>query len=268
MLAVERHGDQLTVDQRSNGMVRILTWVALALAVVLVGVFLTSLASGPKRRTFACSRTTHQCELRGGHRWNVPVDDVVAVELSTHQVQNWGEYLRIELRLRSGTRRIISPGDAGTDDSHAEYHAAVDAIRAFLATPTQDRVDTTFAYRVSGFEKLNNGLLAFGALAMLALMVAWSRITTWRFDGAAKTVTITTRGPLRRPRARTLGFAQIDRVIDSHTARFRALVLEVGAEKLRVSGVLAAGADLDSAVAAIGEILGRPVETIRPVVSA
>ena len=109
-----------------------------------------------------------------------PLHDVAGAELTERAVRSsggrvaLGYFKSVTLVLRDGTRKNASGAEVQAASSVAEYQAAVDGIRAFLANPSQPRLETTFTYRPSWSERIYTVVtMMLPFCFVLALLSMW-----------------------------------------------------------------------------------------------
>jgi hypothetical protein len=167
--------DELVLSERPRlWLLLAFVLVALLAAPMVVGGLSGLVAYYPQH--LVCDRTRDICE-----RDDVPIaplHDVASVELTERAVRSGrtalGYFKSVTLVLHDGTRKNASDAEAQADSSVAEYSAAVDAIRAFLSDPSQQRVETTFTYRPSWSERLYSAIGSMTPVCfVLALFSLW-----------------------------------------------------------------------------------------------
>ena len=157
----------------------ILTVVTIGLVVgcVLVPLHLYTMLFGSEPQRFVCERHSGRCELNGDQI--TIVDELKDAGLGTDRTPRSGRGKKVELVLHNGSRFFLDTPGAHSERSIAEYRAAAQAIRAFIADRAQPRLDVTFVYRASLSEKIW-AVIAFAVLLLATLfMVALTR-ALWR----------------------------------------------------------------------------------------
>jgi hypothetical protein len=251
--------DRLTVRQRPRRLVRVALYgwilVTVALAAVAWSTFRT------RTTTFRCDRANGICDLDGSPERQPRVDDIGSAELRQHVVHKRGLLHSITLHLRDGSTRDIDPGGAQETSAIASYRSAVAAINAFLADPSQPRLDTSFIHRASTSEKLWRVVELIVALVLLAIALFLWTSTTVTFDRSG-TISLATRGPLRRSR-RAISTADIAAVADRPLPRGRALALHMVDRSIIPLFVIAAPPPPpppgDALGQEIAELIGKPL---------
>jgi len=146
-------------------------WVAL-LCVLFSALFVCGMLFGSQAQRLVCDRHNGSCEVNGVRL--VYVDEIKGAELRTYWMRSSGHFKMVTLVLRDGRRVDASTQGAQSDRSVAEYAAAVDAIRKFLADPTAPRLDVTYTYRASLGEKIFS-VIGFVVLLFVALLLRAKR---------------------------------------------------------------------------------------------
>ena len=156
-IKVRAGDDELVLLERP----RLLYLIALGLvALVALPIFLGGVVSlfATHSQHLVCDRHRDVCERDGVAI--ALLHDVSGAELTERAVRSgggryaMGYFKSVTLVLRDGSRKNASDAEVQSDASVAEYRAAVDAIRAFLANPSQQRFETTFTYRPSWSERI------------------------------------------------------------------------------------------------------------------
>lgn len=146
-------------------------WVAL-FCVLFAALFVGGMFFGSQAQRLVCDRQKNSCELNGVSL--VAVDRVKGAELRTFWMRSSGHFKMVTLILTDGKRLDASTQGAQSDRSVAEYAAAVDAIRAFVADPAAARLDVTYTYRASLGEKIFS-IIGFVVLVFVALLFRAAR---------------------------------------------------------------------------------------------
>lgn len=254
---MQEGGDTLTLSQRPTLFLRLLTWGVL---------FLTAFGSlatggmmlGDQAQQLVCDRGDGTFRLNGNPV--APLADVAGAELQKNWSRAEGHSYKVVLILKDGTRRDACFQSAQSDASVAEYQAMVDAVRKFLADPSQRRLDRTFIYRAGVMEIV---LMVFRTLVMIAVaavLIRLGRRHGYAFDRKAGRMSATIKGFLGRTRRNEAGFDQVAAVEDRQGGAIRGIALRF-VDGSRVPIWLGrAGAVPGTLPAQLGEILGKPVE--------
>ena len=154
-IKVRAGADELVLSERP----RLRFWIAFVLialvALPITGGGYVSLFVSHSQH-LVCDRQRDLCER--DEVAIAPLHEVTGAELTERAVRGsrtaLGYFKSVTLVLRDGTRKKASDAEVQSTSSVAEYQAAVDALRAFLANPSQPRLETTFTYRPSWSERI------------------------------------------------------------------------------------------------------------------
>ena len=247
--------DRLVLSQGPSVMMHIIVWLLLFIVafgwLATIGGFVTT-----QPQHLVCDRAAGTCVFND--RPLVPLGDVTGAVLERNWSRANGESWGVVLKMRDGTKRDAFTQRAQNKNSVAEYRAAVDAIRAFLANPAQTRLDQTYVYRTSVMEDVlgvvRGVILAFFAVG---LILVWSK-KSYTFDRAAGKVTASSKGFLQRAKTVELPLDRIDAVIDRRMNVSRYLELSVGGGE-RVTVAQSKGNGIDRLLAPVTQITGKPL---------
>lgn len=157
--------------------------VCLWTLIVLLGTLMIySMLFGSTTIRFTCDRAAGTCEIDGRTRDVPRLADIVSAKMdrdfNRRDGVNWG----IDLVTREGKPYAIDAQRAIDGAVVAEYRATVKTINAFLATPAQKTLDTSFTYRAGVWEKIQSLVMEFSAIVILiAGYSLWTK-TTYIFE--------------------------------------------------------------------------------------
>ena len=252
--------DQLVLSQGPTTLLQIAVWAMLFLA-VFGGIAAFGLMFGTQTQRLVCDRATATCQLND--RPLTPLARITGAELRRTWSRANGTFYEVVLVLADGTRLDACTQSAQSDPSVAEYQATVDALRAFLAHPSEGRLDRSFVYRASLQEKL---LMAIRTLVMVGiaavLIFLWSR-SSYTFDRKSCKMTATIKRFLVPAKTREIGFDRIVAIGDRRNEAGRGVDVRL-ADGSRIPLLFARKeAVTDSLLAQLQEILGKSVEERR-----
>jgi hypothetical protein len=203
--------------------------------------------------TFTCDRASGKCQLDGDAS-NIPeLADIASVELEVTHENRQGDFRWVTLVRKDGTKKPLSPQGAQLESSVAEYTAAVEAIRKFLADPAAPKLETSFTYRASLAEKVYIVATFLGGLMVMAVMLILQNTVTYTFDKGSGKATLAQHRPLFGGSEREIAFDQITAISKG------AGVDLVLADSSRVT--IASGSDVATVAAKLHDVTGKPVES-------
>jgi hypothetical protein len=141
-------------------------------AVIAVAAWMTyDKVAGSVVTTLSCDRTADTCTLSGGTHRAVPgPSKIKAARLEGHWIHHEGKGYDIYL-----DDEAINPQIALDDAAHADYQHFVDTVNAWLKTPAQPRLVTSFTYTASTGEKIQAVAILAGTIAVLVFLVIYGR---------------------------------------------------------------------------------------------
>jgi hypothetical protein len=179
-------GGRLVLEQRPTLAMRAAVWLLICTC-AFMALFVGGMFFGSQAQRLVCDRGNGACELNG--RSLVAVDQVKGAELGTYWNRSSGHFKTVTLLLRDGSKLDAITQGAQSDRSVAEYRAAVEAIRGFVADPARPRLDVTYTYRASVGEKIFS-LVGFVVISFAVwIVVATTRRHRWLFDAGELVVT-------------------------------------------------------------------------------
>jgi len=172
-IKVRAEADQLVLSERPRLRYLVTFFlVALFATPIVVGGIAGLFANQPQH--LICDRARDTCERDGVTL--APLHDIAGAELTEREVRGTrtalGYFQSVTFVLRDGTHLRASSMEAQSTSSTAEYRAAVDAIRKFLANPSQSRLETTFEYRPSWSERIYLAATSAMPLCFLVAMLS------------------------------------------------------------------------------------------------
>jgi len=198
-IQIEETADRVVATLRPMRLVRIAALALLAFC-AFDAQSVYDMLFGSHSQHLVCDRHTGRCELNGDEI--AIVDELKDAELSTDSMHRSGHFAGgskiVTLILRNGTRPDASTQGAQSARSIAEYRAVVQAIRAFIADRAQPRLDLTYVYRPSLYEKIWAVFFFFVLAFITALVVRAWRTRHVVIDRATGHAVITSRPLLRR----------------------------------------------------------------------
>jgi hypothetical protein len=236
------------------------TWIfkIVVFGVAFIGLFgavaTVGLLFGSQPTRLVCDRTAGTCTQNGIAL--VPLAEIAGVELRKYHVTKQGDFYAVALQLGDGSTRDVGGQGAQSPRSIAEYRASVEAMRAFLANPGQARLDTTFTYYASVWERVRMVVLSVMFLPIAVLLIFMTSTTSYTFAGGK--IVASTTGPLRSASTEVLPFARVTAIADHlHAGRRQiALVLDDGSRLLLVDAADAP----EALVGRLRQLLGKPVQ--------
>lgn len=209
---------------------------------------------------FECDRGTGFCAVDGRTKDVPRLADLTRAQMdhdfNRRDGANWG----ISLVTRDGKKHSIEEQRAIKDSVIAEYRASVKTINAFLADPTQQKLDTSFTYHAGLSEQLQSVFyLGFGAITLLFAFQIWTK-RLYTFEPGR--VTLITRHPFQRA-TREIPAERIAAVTERQTSIRRAVELKL--DDTSTIAFVDAGAIESPAnhqlAQELANLLGKPLET-------
>jgi hypothetical protein len=145
---------------------------------------------------FTCDRSTGACEVDGQTRDVPRLGDINRAVLDHDFNRRDGANYGIELITREGKKYPIEQQRAIKDSVIADYRKTVKAINAYVADPTQQKLDTSFTYRAGAWERFQS--IFYFLFGVGTLFVAWRLWTTRLLTVEPGKITIVERHPFNR----------------------------------------------------------------------
>ena len=210
--------------------------------------------------SFTCDRSTGDCAVDGRNREVPRLDDISRAQMdrdfNRRDGRNWG----INLITHDGKKHSIEQQRAIKDSVVSEYRATVTAINAYLAHREQQKLEVSFTYRASLWEKVQSIFyFLFGAVALFVGWLHWTK-RLYTFEPGKVIIEV------RRPFQRDTQEITADRIAaialrPMSTGRFLELKI-VGTSSIRVVETGGSQTTTDNALAReLAEILGKPLES-------
>src|SRR5258706_10985619 len=130
-IEIQQSIGKLVITQGPSNLIRFITY-GWPLIILIAAIVSYSRFFGSKTTKLTCVRATKSCELSGGSRRSLSLDDIKGVELENYYQHKDGDFKAVTVLLKDGTKERLSPNGAREESSVAEYRAAVEAIRSFL----------------------------------------------------------------------------------------------------------------------------------------
>jgi hypothetical protein len=210
---------------------------------------------------FTCERGSGVCAVDGRPKDVPRLADITRAEMdhdfNRRDGTNWG----INLVTRDGKKHSIEQQRAIKDSVIADYRSTVKAINAYLADGTQQKLDTSFTYRASLWEKLQSIFYLFFGVA--TLFVGWLLWTRRVYTFEAGKVTVVVCRPFQRA-TQEIGADRITAIADRHVFDRRRVELKL-AGALPIPVVEAGSTETlvaDPLAKELAEFLGKPLESV------
>ncbi len=210
-LELQQSVDRIVLEQGPSTLLKIAMYTS-PLLIVLGVYFCYAAFFVAKTTTFTCDRASGKCELDGKSEAVPSLSKIVGVELENQHRDRQGDFKFIKLVLGDGGKQYLSNDGAQRAEVVAEYRAAVDAIQAFLADPSRPKLETSWTYRASTWEKVYNVGMLVGALFFMAVVLGLANTRIYTFERGK--VTLRDHRPVFGTSRRELAANEIARVTD------------------------------------------------------
>jgi len=209
---IERSADRLVLEQGPSMFVKIVV-IAWPLLLLLGAYLCYRVLFKQPSTTFACDRASGTCSLDGSSEQMPALADITGAEIEVIHRSRQGDFRFINLLLKDGKKKTLSQDGAQRADSVASYKAAVAAIEKFLADPSQAKLETSFIYHASLWEKFWNVSTWLGAAMVYALVLGVAMTRTYTFDRTAKKLIAVDHKPIYGDVAQEITFDRIAEVM-------------------------------------------------------
>src|SRR5262245_14498 len=245
---VQRSVDRLVLEQGPSTFIKLVMYgLALLLPLGLYLCYRTLFTT--QTTTFACDRATGKCTLDGNAAGMPALADIKDVELEKTWAARQGDFYWITLRLKDGGKQKITPQGAQQKEVVAQYRAALDKIKSFLADSAAPRLETSFTFRSSLGQKFYTVTNVLGGASFLFMLLPLNATSTFTFDKNAAKATFDTRTPVLGTKHRDVAFADIQSIDES-----KGVALKLASSE---TVVVWTGADAELA-GRIAELVGKP----------
>ncbi|HEY4180689.1 MAG TPA: hypothetical protein VGM90_27780 [Kofleriaceae bacterium] len=188
----EATDDRVVLTQGMSRAYKVITWMFAIFFALFVPVIIWQLVADSVTGV-KCDRSTDKCEMYGYSHRKFAVSEVASAEVINWYQHKVGDSVCVQLTMTDGKKQDISPYCAIDKTSAATYETAVAAINKFLADKTQQKLDTSWAYRSTIFESLRGIFGEVLAIIILLFLIKSWRTRTITFDKVTKKVTTTTK---------------------------------------------------------------------------
>lgn len=259
-MEVHKDTGRIVVIQKTRLWFRMAVWFGV-LIVALHPFMIYSEIFTVQTSHFTCDRESGACSLNGRTEEIPRLAEITRAQINRafnrRDGTNWG----IDLITRDGRKHSIEVQRAIKDSTIADYRAAVKAINAYLANPSEKNLDATFTY-VAGLSEILMSCfyLVFFSVVLFFALLQWNK-RVYTFEPGK--ITLESSGLLQRD-SQEIGAGRIAAVVRRVAAKGAFVELKLvddgGSTLLLFAGNASDSSKTVPLAAELAGFLGRPLE--------